>query len=321
MKMLLRSHRPGRYSDTYTQFDTIQKLQSTFSNHCRVSAKSNQTSMALGDQKGKYQHLSSDGCSLFWFFRFVEGACHQMGQDWRPKKAIPVDLLLLLLEATELRIQEAVYLRDENRWLVFHAYVVVCYTVLLQGCEGVLLDLSRLNWKFTAGGNKYVVLALLGQIKGEFGDQAHLIPCVPVTSSGINVGASVSRLMEFKRACRHTSGPAISDVLGSLLNHPLMNDALLEVLEELYDTHKELFPASLSHKPMLHKRIQVYRTLERTSDPWALEQIVAQSDIDVVDRWKALEQGDGNRPNRCMRQHYAELELLLGPFLCYTWAM
>jgi hypothetical protein len=100
--MLLHSRRAGSYSTAYTQFDTIRKLRSAFSNHCRASAKSNRTSLALGNQKGKYQWFATDLCSSFWFYRFLEGACHQMGQDWWPNKAIPIELLLILLESTEL---------------------------------------------------------------------------------------------------------------------------------------------------------------------------------------------------------------------------
>ncbi len=99
-----------------------------------------------------------------------------------------------------------------------------------------------------------------------------------------------------------------------------MNDSLLDVLEELFDSHCELFPPSIPDKEM-RMRVQVYRTLRRTSDTRALEKKVSQSDIGVVNRWKALERADGNRPHRPMRQHYAELELLLGPFLRYTLAM
>jgi hypothetical protein len=321
IEMLLHSRRPGKHSDAYTQFETVRKLRSAFSNHCRASARSNRISLALGDQKGKYQRFSSDPCSSFWFYRFVEGARKRMGQDWRPNKAIPVELLLLMLESTELRIHESVSLQEKNRWTVFHAYVAVCYTVSLRGCEGFLLDLAGLNRKFTAGGDKYIVIALLGQIKGESGDRAHLIPCVPMTSSGIDVRASVTRLIEFKRSRGHTNGPAISDLSGNVLSHRAMNDAMMEVLEELFDSHRELFPASIPDKETLRVRIQVYRTLRRTSDTRALEQKVDRSDIDVVNRWKALERANGNRPNRPMRQHYAELELLLGPFLRYTWAM
>jgi hypothetical protein len=60
------------------------------------------------------------------------------------------------------------------------------------------LDLDGLNQKFHAGGNKYVVIAFLGKIKGETSDRDHLIPCVPVTSSGVEVKASVQQLIDFK---------------------------------------------------------------------------------------------------------------------------
>ena len=83
-----------------------------------------------------------------------------------------------------------------------------------------------------------------------------------------------------------------------------------------------MFPASIPDKETIRQHVQVYRILQQTSNTRALEQKVCQSGIDVVNRWKALEQMDGNRPHRPMREYYAELELLLGPFLlCYTLAM
>jgi hypothetical protein len=127
--------------------------------------------------------------------------------------------------------------------------------------------------------------------------------------------------MDFKKSQGHTGGPAISDLGGRVLSHLALNDSLLEVLEDLFDTHRELFPASILDKETLRKRVQVYRTLRRTSDTQALEQKVSQSDINVINRWKALERADGNRPHCPMRQHYAELELLIGPFLLHTWNM
>jgi hypothetical protein len=67
-EMLLHSQRNGSYSELYTQFDTIRKLRSAFSNHCLVSTKANIISMALGDQKGRYLHFATDPCSSFCFY-------------------------------------------------------------------------------------------------------------------------------------------------------------------------------------------------------------------------------------------------------------
>jgi hypothetical protein len=116
-------------------------------------------------------------------------------------------------------------------------------------------------------------------------------------------------------------GPAISDMNGHVLSHRVLNDSPLEVLEEVFNSHRELFPPLIPDKETMQQRVQVYRTLCRTSDIRVLNQKVSSTDIDVVNCWKAVKCADGNRPHWPMRQHYAKLELFLGPFLCYTWTM
>jgi hypothetical protein len=168
-----------------------------------------------------------------------------MGQDWRPNKAISIGLLLLLLEAAELKVQEALSLQDKNRRIVFHTYVATCYTISLREGDGFLLDLGGLNRKLSAGGDKYVIVALLGQIKGESGDRAHLLPCVPITSSDIVIKTSLLRLLEFKRMRGCVVGPAISDLAGKVLSHGALNDSLLESLEELFEPAGSCSPPQL----------------------------------------------------------------------------
>jgi hypothetical protein len=88
-----------------------------------------------------------------------------MGQDWCPNKAIPTELLLLLLESTDLRVQEVVLPGDRNRWLLFHTYIVTCYTLLLRGCEGFLLDLSALKQVATSTWSlHYLVKSKVSQV-------------------------------------------------------------------------------------------------------------------------------------------------------------
>jgi hypothetical protein len=82
-----------------------------------------------------------------------------------------------------------------------------------------------------------------------------------------------------------------------------------------------LFPKHVTDKEALHKTYQAFRTFRRTSDTRAHEMNVADKDIDVVNRWKSVEKAKGTRPSRPMRQHYAQLSLLIEPFLRYTKAM
>ena len=175
--------------------------------------------------------------------------------------------------------------------MMFHTYVMVCYVVSLRGYEGLLLDLSGLNRKWGVGGDQYVVIALLGKIKGEAGDRSHLLPCVVKTSSGIKVKDTLKCLLEFKRSIRQVQGPAISDLRGKIYDSRSLNDALLEILEDLFDSSRHLFSASIEDKETLRKHIQAYRTFRRTSVSIAIEEKVAQADINVVNRWQTLEKG------------------------------
>jgi hypothetical protein len=182
----------------------------------------------------------------------MEGMKRYMGQDWRPNKVISRTLMLRVLKEAEDRIEGATSPPELNHWIVFQAYAMVCYgVVLLRGCEGLLLDLSGLNHKWGIGGDKYVVTVLLGKIKGETGDRSHLLPCVGKTLSGIKVMEALKCLLDFKRSIGQVRGPAISDLRGKIYDSRTLNDAFLEILEDIFDTADELFPASIEDKEML----------------------------------------------------------------------
>jgi hypothetical protein len=113
----------------------------------------------------------------------------------------------------------------------------VVLVVSLRGCEGLLLDLGGLNQKWNVGDDKYVVIALLGKILEESGDRAHLLPCVPKTSAGIRVQDKLKRMLNFKKSTGRVVGPAISDEKGKIYSSRSLNDAFLEILEDLFNTH------------------------------------------------------------------------------------
>ena len=61
-----------------------------------------------------------------------------------------------------------------------------------------MLDISGHNYHWQERGSKYVVVDLLGKIKREHHDIAHIMQCIPVTSSGINIRFSLARSVEEK---------------------------------------------------------------------------------------------------------------------------
>ena len=116
-------------------------------------------------------------------------------------------------------------------------------------------------------------------------------------------------------------GLAISNTMGKLIEPSEIDEMLIEVLVVCYQEDKVLFPADMDIEEKLRDSYQCFRTFRRTSDTRASEKKVSKSDMDIVNQWKAVETAAGRVPGWSMQQHYAQLELLLGPFLRYTFAM
>ena len=115
-----------------------------------------------------------------------------MGQDWRPDRAITPEIMKILMlkveERLESRNMDAVLRR---RFVMAGAYFSITYVDSLRGPEGLLVDLAGLQGQDEG----YVIIALLGQVKGEHGEREHLLPTASETRSGIKVRRWVQRLI------------------------------------------------------------------------------------------------------------------------------
>jgi hypothetical protein len=185
----------------------------------------------------------------------------------------------------------------------------------------LILDLEGLHRHWGAGDGSYVVVTLQGAVKGETNDRDHLLPCVPITASGVNVKESLKRLMSHKKSLGFTDGPAISDFNGRSFSTRDMTESLADILEDLFDSDRSLFPPDINTKELLRERYQAFRTFRRTSDTRAAEMAVSSLDIDIVNRWESVEKAQGRRAAMPMRLHYMQIELSLQPFLRYTGQM
>jgi hypothetical protein len=279
----------------------------------------------MGDQKGHYTRFSYDMCASLWFTRFIEGCQRRMGQIWKSNQAFSNELLLKVLKEINHRIENASSSRELNRWTALHTLSVVSHVLSLRGPEGFLLDLSGLRryWSevHTKKQKEYMIIALWGKIKGEHNQREHLLPCSPTTSSGIDIKESINRLITLKEAQSRKSGPAISDEACVIVSARAMDDALHEVLEELFVNKRNLFPLTIDSIDELRKRYQVFWSFRRSSDTRAIDEQVVPTDIDIVNRWAAVEKAKGRRPCYSMRNYYAEITLLILLLVRYTLAM
>eukprot|EP00978_Attheya_sp_CCMP212_P010531 scaffold25560_cov60-Attheya_sp.AAC.1 len=181
-----------------------------------AAPQANRVPISLGDQTGRYQLFSTDPCGSLWFERFMSGMKYRMGQDWHPHYAMSLELLhavIVMLQSCVPKMLQAIEKGIGGLFsTVFTAIVVVKE------------EMSTL------------VIALLGKIKGEHHDFAHLLPCIHVTSSGIKVKQAIDDLMiEIKEKHGFRDGPAISDSAGRVHKIRDINDCLHEILDDLFD--------------------------------------------------------------------------------------
>ena len=322
LEMLMHSIRPGRNSESHLQFDTIRQFPTAYGNWLRASPRGSSSALGMVDSKGCYTRMADDPCASMWFQRFKEGCKNRMGQDWMPNQAMSVQLTLQVLQCMENKIGTAPNNIELNRWVNAHVFVMLSYVVSLRGPEGFLLDLEAINHHWDMRRNPevedYFYVCLRGKVKGESGARCHTLPCVAVTNSGLKVKETVGRLIKVKGDQGYVDGPAISDNKGRLASRHSVNDCFMEALEETFVMHQELFPMKIKELEHIRESYHIFRSTRRTSDTQALEAGVSVPDINLVNRWGTVERAKGKRPSRAMTYHYADVSILLKPFLRYT---
>ena len=319
--ILMHSRRPGRHDKSYTQYETIRKLRSAYSSHVKSTPNSNVNALSMVDHKGKYTHLTRDKCGSLWFIRFMMGLKYRMGNVWKPNKGLSHCLLLLVIHDVEEKIKEADQAEEEHAWIVFASYLVLTYVVALRGSEGLMLELQGLRNQLRVKRPNHCVIVLFGKLKGEEDYREHQIPCINITKSGINVKYTIERLVQVKEDLGIISGPAISDPKGFLLTSRDLDARFHEVLVEIFERDKSLFPPTITAYEDVVESYRVNRSLRRTANTRALEEKVTGTDIDLVSKWE--QKGSSQRliNSQPMKHHYAQFDLILKPFLRYTYQM
>ena len=254
-----------------------------------------------------------------------------MGEIKKQNKAFSTKLMLKVLEEAEKLLSNSLDEEDKHLWSVFICYKTITYVISLRGNEGFLLDLEGLNKYYSSSAQEHFVIALYEKLKGEANVGYHLVPCINITGSGIQVRKIIYRLIKLNRTFGFTDGPAISDRKGKMYYSLDINNLLWDVLDSIFDDDQSLFPADVISKVQeadnprdgLSEIYACFRTFRRTSDTRALNKknVLHNEDIEIVNRWRSVELAKGKGPNLPMKHHYAEIQIILEPFLRYTSAM
>jgi hypothetical protein len=133
-----------------------------------------------------------------------------------------------------------------RRWVVAGAYFAFTYVDSLRGPEGLLVDLEGLGRQFVYGlESNHVIVALLGQVKGEHSKREHLLTMVSIARSGTRVRGWVRRVIAANQICGRVTGPAFCDDQGVELKSQNMIEFLHELLGEILVEHPAFFQADI----------------------------------------------------------------------------
>jgi hypothetical protein len=316
--MLVKSLEPGRYKD-YSQFETMRKLRSAFSNLYHASLEGSTSRVALGQNSSK-TFLSACPTHSLWFERFSRGCLLRMGQVVKQDLAISIRVMLALLEVLEQEWRTA----DEHKKqsiAIIGAFICIAYAGSFRGNEVFLVDLFGLikysQKSLQEGGVKYVIIPLLGRFKGEEGERYHLTPLAYRSDSGINIGVWVERLVWTKQLHKQSHGPAFSDRSGKLISSNWIEMEILDRLHEIQTTNPEI----ISQDVNVYEDFGISRSFRRGATTQARNKGVQENDIDAMNRWRSTEQAKGRKPRLKMQDHYSDIQQMVPTLLRFSKAL
>ena len=316
--MVLRSLNPGRYG-AYSQFDTIRKIRSVYSNSYMISSEGCDCATSSGRVGGKNFYTKCPTQS-FWFQKFNLGCLKRMGQIVKKDLAISIDILLHLLRV----IKDDIGRVDgwhRNLLVMAGAYSCIFFCGSFRGHEVFLVELDGLlKYNSTiqkSGKHEFVMIPLLGRFKGETGERYHLTPWAAETKSGIKIKFWIQLLMAMHTQLGRKRGYAFCTKEGECLSSKEMQHIILYYLQKVKFERPHLIPNEVD----VYEAYGISRSFRRGATTHATNQRVNQRDIDAANRWRNVENAQGKRISQPMRDHYSEVAQMVPTLLRFSQAL
>ena len=328
--MLLHSRRPGKHTKLYTQFDTIRKQRSAFSNVYFASSESEEfgTVLASGDRSSG--QITKCPTHSFWFTRWSKGCQTRMGFILKQNKATSIGLVKALVKDFKFMISLSDTASWERRRLCFGlAYTVIAFCASLRGSEGLLVDFGTLKSNLENGNYDqkvarkkgvppHVIIPLRGRFKGEAGERCHLMPLTNCTSSNINIREAVNVLIAARGEMKNLSSQwAFVNQQGAKMTFGEMNDIILERIESV-KSNDVLENIHGLEKFDIREDFSINRSFRRGSETHALNQKIPGVVINAQNRWKKIEAAKGRKAKFSMIENYADIVLLIPTMVRYS---
>ena len=325
--ILRASQAKGRNSKEYTQFDTIRRIRSGYSNTYENSYVGNKAVLAFRGEKGKAYKYTDSQTESRLFVKFMRGLEVRMGRLVQSNVGLDHKILQLICRNLEKELADPTVDWERKRTVIMiGSYLMVCFRASLRGNEGFYLERSSLIQMIKDGGSMveieegvgHVCAPLLGRFKGETGEDKHVAVITNVSKSGLQFRLWMERLTWLLvQEGNINIGPAFCK----------KNGTMLRSYELDWEFHKALKIVQIERVDLIPEDVDVstlygtYRSLRRGSLTRATEAGVGQTVLDLINRWSKFEKNRGGKPHMSMREHYLEIKLVLKRLLSYSQAL
>ena len=328
--MLVHSRQPGRHSKSYTQFATIRKQRSAFSNLFMSSTEIHGAATMINAGSMSNGILTSCPTNSQWFLRWTLGCETRMGYILKQNKAISLDLLKVLINTFKEDIKSNEDLKSEDTWrnVLGLSYAVISFFASLRGNEGLKVNFRSLvkHWDRGNPSEKnhnlhkdlpHVIVPLTGRFKGEQGERSHLLALANKSNSGIGIRATLKLLLNIRNLHNINSVWLFTDLKGNKTTFDEMNDIILDKLEQIKHTHK-LTDSLKLNEVNIREEFSINRSFRRGSSTTAQVLQIPTDIIELMNRWKKRERSKGRKPKLSMIETYADIELLIPKLIQYS---
>lgn len=316
--MVWDSLEKGRYAK-YKQFDTIRGLRTAYVNVWDASGWANTETLALSSEDRKAVTVwSSAPVHSRWFKRFTMGCKKRMGKIHKPDLALTGDVMKEYLRELEWELLE-VEGTEQVGVVELGALSAIEYGCSLRGPEGFMVDLKGLI-KYQGRGRgaehdrQHTIIPLLGRFKNEVGERTHLCAMVDETDSGLKLGVWVDRLIKLRTRQRVFSGPAFRTSQGYAAKIGDFEPRMLDVLKRVQERCPELIPPEVN----IDDDYGLNRSFRRGATTTAQANGVSDAVINLVNRWRKVENSKGGKPSLQMIEHYVDIRMMLKRVLQFS---
>ena len=335
--MLTHSLRTGRNSKEYTQYATIRKNRSAFSNLYGASAKGANEGAVISMGAESKSKLTECPSNSVWFTRWANGCETRMGYIERKNRAISIDLFMELLRSFKREIMKT----EKQSWERFRLISGLTYSTLtfagsFRGSETLKLDwtgllrdidkgnigrnvnnLKRGRQTRAAADIPHIVIPLRGRFKGEQGERCYLVPMANETATGIPIRAIVETFIAARQERSGNAGNwGFIDIGGNKLSFRAMNDIVLERIEVIKDN--DLKNCFNLESVEVREEFSINRSFRRGCTTHGRNQQIPKDVVEAHNRWRQNEKSKGKKPKMEMIEEYSDIELLIPTRIRFT---